>query len=314
MAVSLSRNLKLRINSNLTADAKYNLERIDLIGANFLASTSDALFIRSRTNVVIEPESPDIDGSGSGGSVSIGTEDHVVDTFSIHADTVNFSGALGFLDQGTAGSKYLRIKYKSDISGSTDLVSNRDLFIDVQGADRNIVLGGNLSLPGGLSVSTGSLVFTQTGNTTLSLPTSGTVATLAGAEALSNKTSLGLSNGTYQAILQTSGSQAATYTLTLPVDDGNTGQVLSTDGAGNLSWVTVAGVSSSDFEADWLNADGVIKSVTHNLGTSDLDVTIYDEDDEQIGIQRIDSTNPNVLVLEASEAPTSSWRVIIQAN
>lgn len=34
------------------------------------------------------------------------------------------------------------------------------------------------------------------------------------------------------------GSLAADYTLTLPVDDGNSGQLLSTDGSGVLSWAT----------------------------------------------------------------------------
>jgi trimeric autotransporter adhesin len=33
----------------------------------------------------------------------------------------------------------------------------------------------------------------------------------------------------------------ADYTLTLPIDDGNTGQILSTDGSGVLSWVTPGG-------------------------------------------------------------------------
>ncbi len=37
--------------------------------------------------------------------------------------------------------------------------------------------------------------------------------------------------------LQTHASLAANYILTLPQDDGNSGQVLSTDGSGNLSWI-----------------------------------------------------------------------------
>jgi hypothetical protein len=34
---------------------------------------------------------------------------------------------------------------------------------------------------------------------------------------------------------------AGTYTLTLPTDDGTASQVLTTDGAGVLSWTTSAG-------------------------------------------------------------------------
>lgn len=45
---------------------------------------------------------------------------------------------------------------------------------------------------------------------------------------------------TYDVTVTTSGSQAADYTLTLPVDTGSTGQVLATDGSGVLSWVSAA--------------------------------------------------------------------------
>ena len=40
--------------------------------------------------------------------------------------------------------------------------------------------------------------------------------------------------------VQSSPSAAASYSLTLPVDDGSPSQVLSTNGSGVLSWVTAA--------------------------------------------------------------------------
>ena len=49
----------------------------------------------------------------------------------------------------------------------------------------------------------------------------------------------------YDVTLTTSGSQAADYTLTLPADDGSSGQVLATDGNGVLSWVSAASTASS---------------------------------------------------------------------
>ena len=54
-----------------------------------------------------------------------------------------------------------------------------------------------------------------------------------------------ISNNTsgYDVTLTTNGSQAADYTLTLPVDDGSPGQILSTDGSGVLTWAD-AGVTS----------------------------------------------------------------------
>lgn len=45
-------------------------------------------------------------------------------------------------------------------------------------------------------------------------------------------------NGTNKVIVQAPANLAADYTLTLPADDGTSGQVLSTDGSGVLSWAT----------------------------------------------------------------------------
>lgn len=51
------------------------------------------------------------------------------------------------------------------------------------------------------------------------------------------------SDATHYIAIQTpaTGSLTTNYTLTLPVDDGTSNQVLKTDGSGNLSWTTVAG-------------------------------------------------------------------------
>ncbi len=46
-------------------------------------------------------------------------------------------------------------------------------------------------------------------------------------------------NGTDFVALQAPASLAASYTLTMPLDDGAANQVLTTDGGGNLSWSTV---------------------------------------------------------------------------
>jgi hypothetical protein len=47
---------------------------------------------------------------------------------------------------------------------------------------------------------------------------------------------LKLSDGLTHSITLTSPAIASSYTLTLPVDDGTSGQVMTTDGSGNLSW------------------------------------------------------------------------------
>ena len=149
MAFTLTTNLRLRLDSNLTANSKYNLERIDLLGAAFQTDSTDTVNIRSRSNIQIEPESPDVGGSGSGGSVTIGTADHSISTLQIYASALNFSTGPGILDSASGGSKYLRLKYKSDVSGSADTSADRTLNIDLDGADRNLTLAGNLSILGG---------------------------------------------------------------------------------------------------------------------------------------------------------------------
>lgn len=319
MATTLTRNLKLRLDSNLTANAKYNLERIDLLGATFLVDTNDGLNIRSEADISIEPESADIGGSGAGGTVSIGNPSHSLTSFSVYASTINLSTPPGLLDQATGGDKYLYIQYKSDLNGSVDTVANRNLYIDLDGADRSLILGGNFTVTGG------DLVLSLPGNSSLILPLTGTLATLAGTETLSNK-SLTSPTITGTLSIRDSGVNSvgivsptvlpSSYTLQLPSDDGLPNQVLQTDGTGILSWATVAGTASVEgAAATWLTADGLTKSFTHGLASTDIDVSVIDlSTNEFIEIDSVVITDSNNIILTASEAPASSWRVIVQAN
>lgn len=270
MATTYTRNLKLRINSNLTADAKYNLERIDTIGGSFLVDSTDTLSIRSKTDIVIEPESPDVDGSGVGGSVFYGNADHHLDLVEFLADEVSLSSALSLLDQATSGNSYLNLEYKSDISGSIDSI-DRTLAIDLNAANRNLVLGGDLSYIGG------NLTLSLSGNTAVTLPVSGTLATLANSEVLTNKSidastntltninnaaissgaaisysKLNLStsilladiNPSFLLPISLGGTNAVTaaaaLTNLLPSQTGNAGKVMQTDGT-VATWQSVAG-------------------------------------------------------------------------
>lgn len=75
---------------------------------------------------------------------------------------------------------------------------------------------------------------------------------------------LTLNNGTFKTKLQ-SGANVADYTLTLPIDAGGDGDVLTTDGNGVLSWNTTGG-----FDQD-LNTTG---DVTFNGLTVSNDLTV----------------------------------------
>ena len=62
-------------------------------------------------------------------------------------------------------------------------------------------------------------------------------------------------------------SAAANYTLTLPTTDGNAGEILSTDGAGNLSWATDAGgIALTDLSVTTGSASGA-GTLAYNNGT-----------------------------------------------
>lgn len=181
MTTSLTRNLRLRINSNLTADAKYNLERLDLLGSTFLTDTLNQLNVRSQTDINIQPNSPDLGGSGSGGTLNVSIADQPLTAINLYTSVLNLSSGIGTKDQASTGTKYLRIGYKSDIGGAVDTTADRSLLFDMDGADRTVRLAGNMSLLGG------SLVLNVTADSNLILPVTGTVATLAGIETLTNK-------------------------------------------------------------------------------------------------------------------------------
>lgn len=184
MATTLSRNLKLRIDSNLTANAKYNLERIDLLGSTFLVDTTDSLNVRSKSDINIEPNSPDLDGSGILGSVNVGNTSHAI-LLNIYSSQLNIESPVGILDAGLTGTKYLRIGYNSTLSGSVDNAADRALTVDLDGADRQLVLAGNLKLfSGNLSLTS------QNASSAYNLPAgaAGTLATIANVESFTNKT------------------------------------------------------------------------------------------------------------------------------
>lgn len=142
-----------------------------------------------------------------------------------------------------------------------------------------------------------------------SLSASGAVsaATLAASSALTLEET---GAGTDVITIQAPASIAAPYTLTLPVDDGAAGEVLSTDGSGVLSWVSNA---SSSFKDTWETADTATKAITHSLGTTDVMVQIFDiASGQSIEIDSVVRTDANTVTVTASEAPPAgSWRVLI---
>ncbi len=94
----------------------------------------------------------------------------------------------------------------------------------VNNGNKSITLGGDLITSGNYSTT-----IITTGTTTISLPTSGTLATLAGTETLTNKTFV---NSRLTGTLTLGGT-------TFPSSSGATGQVLSLTSSGVASWTSV---------------------------------------------------------------------------
>ena len=109
--------------------------------------------------------------------------------------------------------------------------------------------------------------------------------------------------------LQAPGTVTSSYTLTLPVDDGNNGQVLTTDGNGVLSWTTngagdVTGPASSTDNAI-VRFDLATGKVIQNSGVvldDSNNITLPTQAELRLG----DSDSSNYVALRAPGTVTSN--------
>lgn len=69
-------------------------------------------------------------------------------------------------------------------------------------------------------------------------------------------------NGTNATAIQAAATLASDYTLTLPADDGASGQVLATDGSGNTSWTDVPAAYPESWIANWRAEESTIVGMT----------------------------------------------------
>lgn len=162
---TLTRYLRLRIQTDLSQPASQNLSRLDALGNTFAVGQTDDLEVRSRGNIVLKPEATQVGGAGSGGEVHIGSSAQPV--------AVKFF-ASSFAVEGGAGSLLtedsLNTITNKSISGSTNLLSNigysslllsnsiknSDIASDAAIADSKLA---TISTPGKVNISalTGSL-------------------------------------------------------------------------------------------------------------------------------------------------------------
>jgi len=89
MATSTTTNLKLLVDSSLTPESKLNLYKIDNLGSLYQVDSNAVARVRSQTDIIIQPHDPDIGGTGSGGTISLGTDDQPAQTIKLRATTLD---------------------------------------------------------------------------------------------------------------------------------------------------------------------------------------------------------------------------------
>lgn len=169
---SITPNLRLRLSENLTADARYNLERIDLVGSIVQLDDSQSAAVASLSSINLLPNAPSKGGSGSGGTVYVGSASQL-------SNLLVYGTITGTLGNG--------------------LVSNINV------ATNAAIAGSKISPTFTGLVESGPQGFRIAGNT-------------------------------HATNLLPATSQAAPVSLYLPATVGLAGQVLTTDGSGNLSF------------------------------------------------------------------------------
>jgi len=116
--------------------------------------------------------------------------------------------------------------------------------------------------------------------------------------------------------LQAPGTIATSYTLTLPVDDGTSGQALITDGSGVLSWSTAAsgdvyGPASATDNAI-ARYDGTTGKIIQNSAVTIADdgATVIDANSTSAGLRITQVGTGNALLVEDSANPDTTPTVI----
>lgn len=190
MAYTLSPNLKLRLDANLTANSKYNLLTLDALGAVYSLDNTGNVNVRSKLNLQFTANDPSVGGSGVGGTVTFGTIAQPLDAFVVNANSVQFTGGIALDDQATGSLGLLNLDYNSQAlgEGAADNATY-GLTFDVSSGDRLLALGTDFQTTG-----TGRLTLNTVAGSTVTVPLTGTLATLAGVETLTNKTIDGTQN------------------------------------------------------------------------------------------------------------------------
>lgn len=131
---TLTRYLRLKVATDLSQQASQNLARLDALGNTFGVGETDDLTVRSRGNIVLQPEATLVGGTGSGGEVHLGSSSQPAD-IKMFASSFALNGNLSLAN--AAGKKVsLAVDSSQAINKTLTLLAtaNASLSIEYSGS------------------------------------------------------------------------------------------------------------------------------------------------------------------------------------
>lgn len=187
MATPRTRNLRLFLSNGLSTEARANLEIIDRLGDVYYVDNTDSINIRSKTNIYLLPADRNVGGQGNA-AVYIGSQSVPLSEFRVYASDFIMNGTLRIFDVATGGTRHLILRYNSTLDGAVDTAADRTLSVDLQGGDRQLILGANLRTSGSSTIHLSSDLIEPPVAGTVSVPSTGVLVTREGTDTLKNKT------------------------------------------------------------------------------------------------------------------------------
>jgi len=262
---TLTRYLKLKVDSDLSADAVYNLQRIDALASTFVVDATEKLNIQSKGDIEIEPNDLALGGTGSGGKINLGTEDHAIEAVTFYAEAVRFQHSLSIKNTAENKSNYLKLLFNS--SETTD----KSLTFDVGNDDRNIAFDGSGTVvvkDGSGNFTAGTITAALVGNVTGNV--SGSAASFTGnltGEVTGTQDATVVANGVITDAKVSNTANISDTKLAIIATAGKVSNSATTATNANTPSAIVARDASGNFSAGTITA-ALTGNVTGNASTA----------------------------------------------
>jgi len=187
-------------------------------------------------------------------TLTSGTVTSVATSGGLTGGTITSTGTLSLADTAVSAGSYTLSSITVDAKGRLTAASSGAIDITLDTAP---VLGGNLD------VSTYDIISASGTNRDIEIAADGTGSVIVKGNDTSGKLILNCENNSHGVTIKgPPHSAGATYTLTLPNDDGNANGLLQTNGSGVLSFVNSATLTELDVTT--LDMDGPIQEKAVN--------------------------------------------------